>query len=53
LLRYVPGLVRDQLASYPEGFPCSLKESKPATSTVTAWQHVVLAFTQMLIMFVA
>ncbi|MFZ0750153.1 MAG: linear amide C-N hydrolase, partial [Pyrinomonadaceae bacterium] len=32
-LRYLPSVVRDQLASYPEEFVCAAAQSKPTTQT--------------------
>jgi penicillin V acylase-like amidase (Ntn superfamily) len=48
-IRYVPGVVRDQLASYPEEFGCAAKPTKAQTSALT-WPAVCFV-TQVVLMF--
>jgi choloylglycine hydrolase len=50
LLRYMPDVVRDQLAAYPEEFVCSATEIKPPATTVSVWQPMLFSFTQILLM---
>lgn len=51
MLRYLPDVVRDQLAASPEKFVCSAKEIKPQTSTASAWQPAVYFVAQLVLMF--
>lgn len=57
-LRYLPSVVRDQLASYPEEFVCAAKQSKPTTQTnpttsaaASAWWPAAFPVAQIIIMF--
>ena len=42
-LKLMPAVIRDQLASYPEQFGCSLQPSRPAAAAAADWRHTVLA----------
>lgn len=51
-LRFLPSLIRDQLAAYPEEFGCSAKEIKPANATaVSVWRPTHYLAVQLFIMF--
>lgn len=57
-LRYLPAVVREQLASYPEEFVCAAKESTPTTPTkpktsaaASAWWPAGLPVAQIILMF--
>ena len=50
-LRYLPGAVRDQLASYPEEFVCSVKQNKPPTTKASSWYPVLFSVGQIFLMF--
>ncbi len=57
-LRYLPSVVRDQLASYPEEFVCAAKQSMPTTQTkpatsaaASAWWPAAFPVAQMIIVF--
>jgi hypothetical protein len=49
-IRYVPGVVRDQLAAYPEAFGCNANETKTRATTGSMWQAAILSVAQILVM---
>jgi choloylglycine hydrolase len=53
-LRFLPNVVRDQLASYPEEFVCAAKQTTPTTSSAaSAWWPAAFPVAQLIIMFLA
>ena len=52
-LRFLPGVVRDQLASYPEEFVCAAKQTQPVISAeASGWWPAALPLAQIIIMFI-